>query len=66
MSLKHRPFLWRRTTGKGSLDSESCGVKGWPLTFKISKLPHLQRENVEGAEALCEKVGGKDKAGSGH
>ena len=39
--------------------------KGWPLTFKISKHPHLEREDVEGAEALCEKVGGKDEAGIG-
>ena len=60
MSLEYRPFLWRRTTDKGSLDSESCRAKGWPLTFKISK--HL---HVEGAEALCEKTGGKDEAGIG-
>ena len=52
--------------GKGSLDSESCRVKGWLLTFKISKHPHLEREHVEGAEPLCEKVGGEDEAGSGH
>ena len=58
MSLKYRPFLWRRTTDKGSLDSES-------RMAKISKHPHLEREAVEGAEALCEKVGGKDEAGIG-